>query len=154
MDEEMTPEGQSPPEKNNGKNLTVVVIIVIALVGIYLLAKNRPAGDQVTDRKIPVQAPVVGGEADEKTFNLSAKPFEFSLKEIRVKQGDLVRINLVVEQGMHDWAVEGFGARTKLLKADESDSIVFRADKSGTFEYYCSVANHRQMGMVGKLIVE
>ena len=34
------------------------------------------------------------------------------------------------------------------------DEVEFVVDKAGTFEYYCSVGNHRQMGMVGKLIVE
>jgi len=33
-------------------------------------------------------------------------------------------------------------------------SVTFVADKTGTFEYYCSVGNHRAQGMVGKLIVE
>jgi plastocyanin len=28
------------------------------------------------------------------------------------------------------------------------------ADKKGTFEYYCSVGQHRALGMKGKLVVE
>lgn len=33
-------------------------------------------------------------------------------------------------------------------------SVTFVADETGTFEYYCSVGNHRGQGMIGKLIVE
>jgi plastocyanin len=87
-------------------------------------------------------------------FNLSAKPFEFSQKEIRVKKGDKVRINLTIAAGFHDWAIDEFNAKTRQMGAGESDSVEFTADKIGTFEYYCSVGNHRQMGMVGNLIVE
>jgi uncharacterized cupredoxin-like copper-binding protein len=32
--------------------------------------------------------------------------------------------------------------------------VQFVADKTGTFEFYCSVGNHRQMGMVGTLVVQ
>ena len=40
------------------------------------------------------------------------------------------------------------------INGGETDSIEFVADKVGTFEYYCSVGQHRSMGMVGKLTVE
>lgn len=96
----------------------------------------------------------MGNKENTKTFNISSKPFEFSVKEIRVKKGDAVKIVLVNEQGFHDWVIDEFSARTKQLNAGETDSVEFVADKAGTFEYYCSVGNHRQMGMVGKLIVE
>ena len=32
--------------------------------------------------------------------------------------------------------------------------VEFTVDKTGTFEYYCSVGQHRANGMVGNLIVE
>lgn len=89
-----------------------------------------------------------------KTFTLDGKPFAFSLKEIRVKEGDVVTITLTNSGGLHDWVVDEFNARTKQIKQGETDTIEFVADKAGTYEYYCSVANHRQLGMVGKLIVE
>lgn len=150
MEKESAPGVQASPEKNNGKNLAVIAVIAIALGGIWLLAESRNAIDQETFSPDPATI----GRTDEKIFELSAKPFEFSQKEIRVKKGDTVRINLSMTQGLHDWAVDGFDARTRQLKAGERDSVVFVADKAGTFEYYCTVANHRQMGMVGKLIVE
>jgi nitrite reductase (NO-forming) len=71
-----------------------------------------------------------------------------------VKLGETVRINLTNEQGFHDWVIDEFNARTKQINAGQTDTVEFVADKVGTFEYYCSVGNHRQMGMIGKLIVE
>jgi hypothetical protein len=38
--------------------------------------------------------------------------------------------------------------------AGASDVVEFTADKAGTFEYYCSVGNHRAMGMKGTLTVK
>lgn len=94
----------------------------------------------------------VGSQVRE--FTVVATPFKFDVTEIKVKKGDTVRIVFKNEGGMHDWVVDEFNARTKQLQAGQTETIEFVADKVGTFEYYCSVMQHRQMGMVGKLIVE
>lgn len=41
-----------------------------------------------------------------------------------------------------------------MTSADGVTSVTFVADTLGTFEYYCSVGNHRAQGMVGNLVVE
>lgn len=89
-----------------------------------------------------------------KEFNVAGTNFAFSVKEMRVKKGDTVRVNFKSESGFHDWVVDEFDARTKQLNAPGTETIEFVADKVGTFEYYCSVGQHRANGMVGKLIVE
>lgn len=89
-----------------------------------------------------------------KEFTVSGKNFEHSLKEIRVKQGDTVRINFSSTSGFHDWTVDEFAAQTQQVQTGGSSSVEFVADQAGTFEFYCSVGQHRQFGMVGKLIVE
>jgi|SRR3989344_1919121 len=88
------------------------------------------------------------------TINLTAKNFEFSQKEIRVKLGDTVKVVLTSEQGFHDFVIEEFDAATEQINQGQTSEVTFVADQSGTFEYYCSVGSHRQMGMVGTLIVE
>ena len=87
-------------------------------------------------------------------FSITGKNFEYSQKEIRVKQGDRVRINFTSESGFHDWVVDAFGVRTEQVLTGASSSVEFVASQKGNFEFYCSVGNHRGMGMVGNLIVE
>lgn len=89
-----------------------------------------------------------------KEFTVSGKSFSFTPAEIRVKKGDTVRITFTNENGMHDWRLDEFEAATKVIKAGEEETIEFVAVKTGTFEYYCSVGEHRARGMVGKFIVE
>jgi plastocyanin len=86
--------------------------------------------------------------------NLTGANFRFSKGEIRVKQGDIVQINFTAGDMQHDWVVDEFNARTAIVPAGQSTSVTFVADKKGTFEYYCSVGQHRANGMVGTLIVE
>lgn len=89
-----------------------------------------------------------------KEFVVDGSNFKFSVAEIKVNKGDKVRIVFNNVEGFHDWVVDEFNVRTQKLQAGKSETIEFVADKFGTFEYYCSVGSHRQMGMVGNLIVE
>lgn len=87
-------------------------------------------------------------------FEVAAKSFSFTPAEIRVKKGDTVRIVLSNTGGFHDWVLDEFSVRTPMIKDGETATVEFVADKTGSFEYYCSVGSHRQMGMKGMLIVE
>ena len=81
--------------------------------------------------------------------------FGYSLDEIKVKEGDLVKLTLTNSDGFHDFVVDELeGAKTKKINTGETDTIEFVASKKGTFEYYCSVGQHRANGMVGNIIVE
>jgi cytochrome c oxidase subunit 2 len=87
-------------------------------------------------------------------LTITASNYMFDLKEIKVKKGEPVTITLMNKEGFHDFVIDEFNAKTKQLKAGESETITFTPNKVGTFEYYCSVGQHRQMGMKGNLIVE
>jgi plastocyanin len=91
--------------------------------------------------------------AQVKEFTLEARNFSFSQTDLTVKKDDRVRIVLTSVDGPHDWVIDEFNARTKVIGNGQSDTIEFTADKTGTFEYYCSVDGHRQMGMKGSLTV-
>jgi plastocyanin len=92
-------------------------------------------------------------DATTKTVELTGQNFEFSQKEISVNQGDTVRIVFSSVGGTHDWVVDEFEAATDRVNTGETAEVTFVADKAGTFEYYCSVGQHRQLGMAGTLIV-
>lgn len=94
-----------------------------------------------------------GSEADV-VINVSGKNFEFSVEEIRVKEGDIVTINFESESGLHNWTVDEFRVSTERVRDGGKTSVTFVADKAGIYEYYCSVGNHREQGMVGTLIVK
>lgn len=89
-----------------------------------------------------------------KEFTIDSFSYGYSMEEIRVNEGDTVTINLTNSNGLHDWVVDEFNAATETIRAGEETSVTFVADKAGTYEFYCSIGNHRAQGMVGKLIVE
>ena len=90
-----------------------------------------------------------------KEFTVDGFEMGFSMKTITVKKGDTVKITLTNSgKMMHDWVVDEFNAKTKRIKNGETDTTTFVADKAGTYEYYCSVGQHRANGMKGSLIVQ
>ncbi len=74
---------------------------------------------------------------------------------LQVAQGAVVQITLIDGDGAeHNIAVPDFNAASDhVLAKGASAVIVFRADKAGTFPYFCVLPGHRQAGMEGKLVV-
>jgi len=112
-----------------------------------------------TSSAMPEASPEAMMEGDKVAVNtvkvaMTAQNFSFSKKEIRAKKGDTVKVTVTNNEGTHDWNLDEFGVKSGIVPAGSSKTVEFVADKTGTFEYYCSVGNHRQMGMVGNLVVE
>lgn len=155
----------------NGKSETTINVSLADLLNSLPLAINvhksaQQVGTYVSCGDITAEAPPIEvGEGDEMispppatgdmvAVDITGKNFTFSKSEIRVKKGDKVRINFTSTSGFHDWKIDEFSAQTKQVSTSQSASVEFVADKTGSFEYYCSVGTHRQQGMRGTLIVE
>ena len=163
----MNNEQPKPPQplNNDGQKTPMwigLVVIGVIIVGITLYAFNNDSDPELT----PIDSAAEFGDSLDKveteenmattvkTFDLTGKNFEFSMEEILVNKGDTVRITFASSQGFHDWAIDEFNAATDQVNPGTTTEVEFVADQVGTFEYYCDVGNHRQQGMVGKLIVK
>jgi plastocyanin len=93
-------------------------------------------------------------EGKVRTIVVEGDKFRFNPAEIRVKQGETVRIVFKSIDMLHDFVIDEYELATNQLSAGDEEELEFVADEKGTFEYYCSVGQHRANGMVGKLIVE
>ena len=71
-----------------------------------------------------------------------------------IKKGDTVKITLVNSGGSHDLRIDEFNVATSRIRGGAQETVSFVADKVGSFEYYCSVGDHRAMGMKGTLNVQ
>jgi len=89
-----------------------------------------------------------------KEFFIFGKNFSFEPAMITVKKGDKVKIIFENTSGFHDFVIDEFGIATKQTNSPTTEILEFTADKTGSFEYYCSVGTHRAMGMKGIFKVE
>lgn len=131
--------------------LIIVVVVVLGWAGYALF--NKGEAPKVAE-PIIVDEVVVTTDTEVKEFVVTGSNFAFAPSTMKVNKGDTVRIVFQNSGGNHDWVIDEFNARTKMIGSGQTETIEFVADQSGTFEYYCSVGTHRQMGMKGTLIVE
>lgn len=145
------------------KILIGALVLILLGSGMYFVTDmQKNSSDTVMVKEVAEVTPkqevkkddVVMDKGAVKTFNVSAENFSFSVPEMKVKQGDTVKVVFTNKEGFHDWVVDEFKSRTQKIGEGKTETIEFVVDKKGTFEYYCSVGAHRANGMVGKLIVE
>ncbi len=158
----------------NNKWIAVLVVILVALGGFFLFKDKgeAPTGETGVENTMPapgenVDEMIVEEETSVtpaspsaalpvvKEFTIDNDHFSFKPSSLSVNKGDTVKITFRNTGGTHDLRIDEFtGAATRILSAGESQTITFVADKSGSFEYYCSVGNHRAQGMWGTLTVK
>ncbi|OHB10015.1 MAG: hypothetical protein A3G05_01850 [Candidatus Zambryskibacteria bacterium RIFCSPLOWO2_12_FULL_45_14] len=131
---------------NNKLALSVVIVLIL---GGFLFFMNRGEAPTEIEEVRETNTTTVSV----KEFTIDAAPYSFTPNTISVNLGDTVKITLKNTKGTHDLKIDEFGVATRTLNVGEEQTITFVADKSGTFEYYCSIGNHRAMGMVGALTV-
>ncbi len=112
----------------------------------------RPVGKPVSPPEKTTTAPSTNTSVKE--FTVNGSNFAFSPTTLIVKKGDKVRIIFKNEGGFHDLKIDEFNVATKKIQGGAQDTVEFTADKVGSFEYYCSIGEHRAMGMKGTLTVE
>jgi len=118
------------------KIIFVIVIILAIVVAVFIKPKQKEVFNV------------------DKTFDVKGLNYTYDVKEIKVKLNDKVKINFTNTEGMHDFRIDEMGVATQKIKTGEMESVEFVANKTGTFQYYCSVGQHRANGMWGNLIVE
>lgn len=140
-----------------------IVLSLLAVAAIVFIAviMARP-GSQRVPTPLPTSIPVTTQEVDDeamaiseiKVINMTGDNFRFDPDEIRVKEGDKVRVVLTSVDMPHDFNVDELLVDGSIGQAGETTQVEFTATKIGEFEFYCSVGQHRVNGMVGTLIVE
>ena len=152
------------------RNLIIGIVVVIVIVGAgwYLLKgqmTSAPTTETTSSSSDSVMTTVPSDSAmmessdsavagDAKVFTVTGSNFKFDTPEIKVKAGDTVKITFKNSQGFHDFVIDEFNVKTRQGNGPSEETVTFVADKAGTYEYYCSVGQHRAMGMKGNLIVE
>jgi plastocyanin len=137
------------------KLIVGLVVILVVIVGAFFLMSGSDSSSNDVSGSVD-ESPIKG---ELKTFVLGGENFKFTMNgndnpEIKVNEGDRVRIEFTSTKGFHDWVVDEFDASTEKVNDGGSTFVEFTADKKGTFEYYCSVGQHRANGMKGVFVVE
>ena len=105
---------------------------------------------------IPTSAAAVQAKTTLKLRADSKGALKFNTGTLRAKPGTVtIRLTNPSSSGKpHSVEIEGKGKekRSAVLDPGETGSVTMTV-KKGTYEFYCTVGNHKAAGMKGKLIV-
>lgn len=86
-------------------------------------------------------------------IEIEASNYAFSIDKITASEGTALLLTITSTQGTHDFVIEELGVSSGMLPVGEPVQINVPTDRPGTYEFYCSVGNHREMGMKGTLVI-
>lgn len=148
---------------NRNLLIGLVVASLLLALGLFLYNQSKsqstPADTEVAPviDSTPSSAPSsesTSSAAPAREIIVTGSPFKFDPATIKVKNGETIKIVFKNAKGMHDFTINELNVKTPVIQAGQDSTVEFTASKTGSFEYYCSVGNHRDQGMKGTLIVE
>ncbi len=151
------------PKKGMGMTVILIIVILVVVLGIagFVIYKSSkkamvpaPAPTESMMKKESPTPAETGAMMMEQKITVTGSNFAFSPNTITAKKGQKVTVTFKSDGGFHDFAIDEFNVKSDIVGSGKSVDVSFTPDKTGTFEFYCSVGNHRAMGMVGKLIVQ
>jgi plastocyanin len=151
--------------------IAVVVVVGLGLVAYAVLGKSSsaptataspqpsPTAEAMTQLEGTTASPDIAMEAiDEVAYDVTLDSFSFSPNKMEAKAGETIKVKLTNKEGFHDFVIDELNVASSKLAEGKSEIIeitVPAGTAAGTtYEYYCSVGNHRQQGMVGTLTVK
>ena len=90
----------------------------------------------------------------ERVIKLTVKRFEYSRKEIVLKRGEPVVVEITSLDVPHGFSVPDFNARAEIVLPGKVSRVRFTPDRDGTFVYLCDIfcgSGHEQLE--GRFIV-
>ena len=97
------------------------------------------------------------GGGSSQSVNVSLTDFQLTPDNPTVKAGSVTFNATNDGQTTHSLEVEGPGDEQELpsdLAPGDSGELTVDLSKPGTYEWYCPIANHRQLGMEGEITVK
>lgn len=98
--------------------------------------------------------PTAGTYKGDYDYTIELSDYSFNPNTVEVSAGTSVKILLTNKSGTHDFVIDEFGLKSNTLSAGQEQLLTFRVPESSagqSYEFYCSQANHRSMGMVGTI---
>jgi cytochrome c oxidase subunit 2 len=91
----------------------------------------------------------------EQVIKITAKKFEYSPNEIRIKKGVPVVLEFTSLDRIHGFTVPDLGGIRATIEPGKVTQVRIVAPKAGTYEFHCDLfCGDGHEGMAGKIIVE
>ncbi len=140
------------------KAIFILAGVFLAFVaGVFLFMRKPQTSTQTTVNPTPSPTPTDASQSAEKVREILVvgNEYFFSPSSINLAVGKKVVLTFRNMGRMpHNLAADELGIKTKTISGGESDTVEFTPSQIGTFSFYCSLSNHRSLGMEGSLEVK
>lgn len=156
----------NPRDKSRGiiaqnKIIVLGLIGLLVLVVVFLAFSRRPGTvmaptsqtPSVSTETTPSSQATQSGSTTVHEVSIKAFSFGFDPKTFTVKKGEKVRLRVTNTAGVHNFNIDELGVLASTPAGKEA-VIEFTPETSGSFTYYCSIDGHRELGMMGTIVVE
>lgn len=148
-------EEATTPQNNNMMVMGGIVALIVVLTGGFFFMSrksgSRPTEQSTTNIQQPTSEMI---KENVQTVTMEAGSFYYKPNVINAKVGEKIKLVMTSKDMMHNFNIDELAVKLPITKAGETNTVEFTARKAGTFEFYCSVGQHRKNGQVGTLIVE
>lgn len=139
------------------------ILVTVAAAG-FLLTRGQLSGPRSSPQRqnpsvVTPAAPSPTGQEQTVLAKLpeiivSGDEYKFSPSSITLAAGEKTKITFKnVGSAPHDFTITELGVKTAVISAGEEISVEVTAPRSGEYTFFCSVGNHRQLGMEGRVAV-
>lgn len=150
--------------------LILGILLDAAIVAVLILPIQPPLQVQAPTLEPSIEITIYAKELEGGVFGFGLNPENITSPgpTLKVKVGEVVKITLInLGKIPHALAIVSelkenapvlfnaeIGNPARPIPPKGSGSVVFKADKTGTYYYICPVPGHAQLGMWGKLVIE
>lgn len=150
----------------------ILIVALMVVGGYYYYTKTSVSGPSMPEtmeespgtpeessEKIVPPSPGSSSAASESTamqpkvIDVEAGSYYYKPNTITVKAGQPVEIVMHSVSLMHDFVIDELNVKMPIVQNGNTGTVEFTPTNPGTYEYYCSVGDHRAKGMVGTLTV-
>lgn len=127
-----------------------IIFSTLAAAVLFLVsASAKPLGESEG-----VSGPLEGQDQGQvREFTVSGSAFAFSPASLAVNRNDLVKITFTAHDIAHSFTIDDYRI-VKRAGAGQTVTFEFRADRTGTFTFYCNLSQDAKCrDMKGTLIV-
>ncbi|MBL7036597.1 cupredoxin domain-containing protein [Candidatus Microgenomates bacterium] len=157
LDSETTDETESLAKKFD-VNYQHTYVILDSLGAVNYKYTGPLEKSVIIEKILDVTKSIQQGEdnkSDVVKIEVVAQEFSFTLPETEILQGQEIELTLKNEGKMiHDLVIDELGVTTSNVLPGESVVINFTVPENiGSLDYYCSIGNHKFLGMSGSIEV-
>lgn len=148
------------------KIIWVITGVLVAVILVVFLSPRKKNDQEALTQPVPapgnegVEETVVntdGGDVEEgsaREIVVEGSEYSFSPASISVREGERVKLTFKNTGNLpHSFVIDELGVSTKTISAGQSETVEFIASSDGDIAFFCSVGNHRSLGMEGVLEV-